>query len=107
MPCLNEAVSGRGHMEPQACMPGLDSVMTYPIIFFGVGYYWVIVRIKIEWWWWRRTPIIPALKRKRQENLCQFETSLVYKASSRTARTIAQKYSVSQNQTAATQQQQE
>ena len=37
-------------------------------------------------WWWH-TPLVPALRRQRQENLCEFEASLAYKASSRTART--------------------
>jgi hypothetical protein len=37
--------------------------------------------------WWHR-PLIPALKRQRQRqaDLCEFEASLVYRASSRTAR---------------------
>ena len=35
--------------------------------------------------WWS-TPLIPALGRQRQEDLCEFEVSLVYKARCRTAR---------------------
>ena len=31
-------------------------------------------------------PLIPALGRQRQANLCEFEASLVYKINSRTAR---------------------
>jgi hypothetical protein len=31
-------------------------------------------------------PLIPALERQRQADLCEFEDSLVYKTSSRTAR---------------------
>ena len=31
-------------------------------------------------------PLIPALRRQRQADLCEFEASLVYIASSRTAR---------------------
>ena len=31
-------------------------------------------------------PLIPALRRQRQMDLCEFETSLVYKVRSRTAR---------------------
>ena len=38
---------------------------------------------KAGWW---RTPLIPALGRQRQEDLCEFEASLVYRVSSRTAR---------------------
>jgi len=32
-------------------------------------------------------PLIPALRRKRQVDLCEFKASLVYKSSSRTAKT--------------------
>ena len=35
--------------------------------------------------WWR-TPLIPALGKQRQEDLCEFEDSLVYRVSFRTAR---------------------
>ena len=35
-------------------------------------------------WWFK--PLIPKLKRQRQVDLCEFEASLVYKSSSRTAR---------------------
>ena len=31
-------------------------------------------------------PLIPALRRQRQVDLCEFEASLVYRVSSRTAR---------------------
>ena len=31
-----------------------------------------------SWVWWR-TPLIPALRRKRQVDLCEFEDILVYK----------------------------
>jgi hypothetical protein len=37
--------------------------------------------------WWRPMPIISALKRQRQEDLCEFKDSLVYRSSSRLART--------------------
>ena len=47
---------------------------------------------------WRHTPLIPALRRQRQANLCEFEASLVYKVSSRTARPI-QRTPVSKNKT--------
>jgi hypothetical protein len=39
-------------------------------------------------------PLVPTPWRKRQEDLCQFEASLVYRVSSRTSRTT-QKNSVS------------
>ena len=31
-------------------------------------------------------PLIPALRRQRQEDLCEFEAKLIYRVSSRTAR---------------------
>jgi hypothetical protein len=34
----------------------------------------------------RHTPLIPALERQRQADLCEFEASLVYRANSRTVR---------------------
>jgi hypothetical protein len=34
------------------------------------------------------TPLLPVLGRQRQEDLCEFEASLVYIMSSRTARAI-------------------
>jgi hypothetical protein len=48
----------------------------------------VLVRTLIEkethakWWW----PFIPALRRQRQTDLCEFNASLVYRANSRAAR---------------------
>ena len=33
---------------------------------------------------WRCTPLIPALRRQRQVDVCESEASLVYRASSRT-----------------------
>jgi hypothetical protein len=38
-----------------------------------------------QWW---RIPLIPALRRQRQLDLYEFETSRVYRVSSRTARAI-------------------
>jgi len=36
-----------------------------------------------QWW---HIPLVPALGRHRQADLCELEASLVYRASSRTAR---------------------
>ena len=44
--------------------------------------------------WWHRS-LVPALRRQRQTDLCEFEASLAYKVSSRTARTVTQKNLVS------------
>ena len=43
-------------------------------------------------------PLIPALGRQRQVDLNEFEASLVYKASSRTARTVTHRNPLSQKQ---------
>ena len=43
--------------------------------------------------------LIPALGRQRQADLCEFETSLVYRASSRIARAVTQKNHVSKKKT--------
>jgi hypothetical protein len=49
----------------------------------GWGYllrvYWPVG----QWWC---MPLIPVLKRQRKEDLCEFKSSLVYRASSRIAR---------------------
>ena len=42
-------------------------------------------------------PLIPALGSQRQADLCEFEVSLVYKASFRTAKTVTQRNPVSKN----------
>jgi hypothetical protein len=47
-----------------------------------------------QWW---RTPLIPALGRQRQAWISEFEASLVYRVSSRTAR-ATQRNSVLKNQ---------
>ena len=36
------------------------------------------VKVRAGWWW--RTPLIPALGRQGQVDLCEFETSLDYKS---------------------------
>jgi hypothetical protein len=43
--------------------------------------------IDIDWAWWHM-PLIPALRRQRQTDLHEFEASLDYRASSRTARAM-------------------
>lgn len=45
-------------------------------------------------WWF--TPLMPALRRKRQVELCEFKANLVYIVNSREAR-VTQKYCVSSN----------
>ena len=35
---------------------------------------------------WGSTPLLPALERQKQADLCEFKASLVYRESSRTAR---------------------
>ncbi|MDP1142662.1 hypothetical protein, partial [Klebsiella pneumoniae] len=40
-----------------------------------------VFKVARQWWC---TPLIPALGRQRRVDLCEFETSLVYTASSRT-----------------------
>ena len=45
----------------------------------------------LAWQWWWLTPLVPALRRQRQVDLWEFEASLVYKANSKTARTVSQR----------------
>jgi hypothetical protein len=40
---------------------------------------------------WCHKPLIPALKRERQSDLCEFKVSLVYSMNSRTARAVTQR----------------
>jgi hypothetical protein len=46
-----------------------------------------IRRFKIAEQWWCM-PLIPALRRQRQEDLCELEISLVYRVSSRMVKAI-------------------
>jgi hypothetical protein len=41
-------------------------------------------------------PLIPALRRQRQVDLCKFEARLVYRVSSRTVRAVTQRNPVSE-----------
>ena len=43
------------------------------------------LKIEKRWAWWC-TPLIPAFGKQKQEDLCEFKASFVYKASSRTTR---------------------
>ena len=52
---------------------------------------------KAGWWW--RTPLIPALGKQRQSDLCEFEASLVYRASFRTGTKATQRNPVLKKQT--------
>ena len=44
-------------------------------------------------------PLIPALERQKQVDIYEFKASLVYRASSRTARAVTQRNPVSKNKT--------
>jgi len=46
---------------------------------------------------WGPKPLIPALRKQRQADLCEFEASLHYKASCGTARALTQINSVSKS----------
>jgi hypothetical protein len=47
---------------------------------------------------WCPRPLVPALERQRQGDLCEFKASLVYRLVSRTARAVIQRNPVSKNQ---------
>ena len=48
---------------------------------------------------WRSMPLIPALGSQKQTDWYEFETSLVYKVSSRTATAVSQRNPVLKNKT--------
>ena len=50
----------------------------------------IIVKVKRMGWVWQRAPLIPALRRQMQADLCEFQDSLVYREP-RTARAITQR----------------
>ena len=58
-----------------------------PQVAFGHDVYITLSDITSAKQWWH-TPLILALRRQRQENLYEFEASLIYEASSRTARAM-------------------
>jgi hypothetical protein len=45
---------------------------------------------KLCWAWWH-APLIPAVGRQRQEDLCEFDVSLVYSEHSKIARALTQR----------------
>jgi hypothetical protein len=60
--------------------------------------YYFSVKKWIDCWAWWHTPLIPALGGGRGRQISEFEASLVYKVSSRTARAL-QRNPVSKNKT--------
>ena len=52
-------------------------------------------KIYAGWWW--HIPLIPALRRQRHVDLCEFEASLVYRASSRTGSIATEKPCLEKN----------
>lgn len=49
-------------------------------------------------WAWLYMPLVPAFSRQRRADLCEFKASLVYKASSSTAKAVTQRNPISKNQ---------
>jgi hypothetical protein len=58
----------------------------------------LIKNYSIAGWWWCTT-LIPAPRRQRQVDLCESEASLVYTASSRTAKATQRNLDSKQNKT--------
>ena len=61
---------------------------------------YIVVKAYKSWWAQEHMPVIPALERQRQTDLCKFEASLVvYRVSSWTARATQRNLvSINQNQ---------
>ena len=56
-----------------------------PFVFITEENLWIprnLIKFSAEWWW--HTPFILALGKKTQAGFCEIETSLVFRASSRT-----------------------
>jgi hypothetical protein len=56
-------------------------------MYIHIYIYIYILDIDIDIVWWR-TSLIPVLRKQRQVDLCEFDASLPYRVSSRTARVI-------------------
>jgi len=91
------------NLDPEPFMEQPDSSFeVYPLPFSICLLIYLFIYLFIYngiycWWWWL-VPLMLALGRKRQVDLCEFEASLFYRASSGTARTT-QKNHVSKNKT--------
>ena len=84
--------SGRQTIHTEPTSWGLYSIVSHiPTCTFPHPHL-VNKRSSSQWWC---APLIPALRRQRQVNLCEFEASLVYRTSSRTAKTVTQRNPVS------------
>jgi hypothetical protein len=64
--------------------PGTGLGITHGVLSMGVK------KAQLAEQWWGK-PLIPALGRQRQRDLCEFKVTLIYKASSRTARDVTRR----------------
>jgi hypothetical protein len=55
----------------------------------------ILLKLSFPGWTWWHIPLIPAPRKQRQEDLCEFEVSLVYKVGSRRASAVTQRNPVS------------